>query len=121
MSKRKPLTIACQHNCGEMLNNADENAIRYTCGLCLLRGEPPPSMASESELLLNAEFKDIGALTEAMLPEEFDAASRAAASLNVSLVLLTTPHGTRVWVEAAGTPTTKPREPLVILSGGRRP
>ena len=109
MSTRKTLTIACQHHCGEVLAHADENAIRYTCGRCLLGDEPQPSIESESELesSLDATFRDIGSLTEAMLPEEFDAAARTAAALNVPRVLLTTPHGTRVWVEAPGLAMTR--------------
>lgn len=109
MSTRKTLTIACQHHCGEVLTNADENAIRYTCGLCLLGDEPQAAMelSSEGETAFDAGFRDIGSLTEAMLPEEFDAAARTAAALNVSRVLLTTPHGTRVWVEAQGFSMTR--------------
>lgn len=58
-------------------------------------------------------YADIGALDEEMMPEEFDAASRAAVAKNVSFVLLTTPKGTRVWVEAPQLP-----KPPVTLAAG---
>lgn len=41
---RNKLTIACQHDCGEVLPNADERAIRFTCGGCLDKGKPRQPM-----------------------------------------------------------------------------
>lgn len=43
MHTRQPLTVACQH-CGDLHKNADEQTLRFTCGICLLSGKPRQPM-----------------------------------------------------------------------------